>query len=134
MNNFQVHEPFFQIRDLYSKLTNFTRGREHSSNSGFKKIVKVFGTHGVFRVCGHFYKQEYTCSCVHGTTREPLVNERSFRSLATISVTWRALSHSPRVALWALPPDFFKFFRTRFRLFKRFFLGFLTFWFFTGLP
>ena len=42
-----------------------------------------------------------------------------------ISATWRALSHSPRVALWTLPSDFvFLFFRTCFRLLNGFFPGF----------
>lgn len=40
--------------------------------------------------------------------REQLLNERSFRSLATISPTWRATSHSSRVR--ALPPEFFIFY------------------------
>ena len=45
-----------------------------------------------------------------------LVNERSFRSLATISVIWDALNHLPCVALWAPPSDFIfiLFFCTRF--------------------
>ena len=33
---------------------------------------------------------------------EQLVNERSFGSLATISATWRALSHSPHIAFSAI--------------------------------
>ena len=64
---------------------------------------------------------------------EQLINERSFGSLATISATCRALSHLPCVALWTLPSNFFKFFRTHFWLFKRVFLVLSTFWFSLGL-